>query len=186
MLLCGPPASGKTVCTQYLCNIGFATVSAGNIVRAIVARNGLPTVRDDLEEYGRRFINDEEEAERFAELILQGTGEERLIAIDGVRPRSVIRHIVERHPKAKIVYLNVQEEVLIARLLKRGGLTAGDAAKVLVTPLEVEAAGIKGLAHVVVENSGPLYRTLGAVHRIAERLVQGRLDERAVLEGKMF
>lgn len=166
VLLCGPPGSGKTTATWYLERIGFATVNVGGVVRHICARRSLPTSRGDLEEFGRRYIVDEIEAQELVSALVAKLGAARNVAVDGIRPRRIIRLFAKRYCQAKVVYLHARPSVLVDRL-KRRGMSELEAIGTLSAPLEQEAAMIKWMADLVFENEGPLYETLRAVHSIA-------------------
>ena len=153
VLLVGLPGSGKTTAANYLAKLGFRSVSAGDIVRALCEKDGIPTTREDLSVYGQRLLSRYGD-QHFADLLLdKSLGSERVV-FEGIRPVGVVVLLKQRIQKTLTILVEASEDKRLSRLLVARAEDEVSYRKVMQAPMEHEILVFKNLIDERLENNG--------------------------------
>jgi dephospho-CoA kinase len=147
------PGSGKTTAAKQLEKRGWFLVSAGDVVREICLKSGLPIDRATLQECGSNLLNEKGE-EYFATLLITKGRGHRKVVFEGIRPLGVVSAIREKSAKTLLVFVDASEETRRARLSSRDGLNLRQFSDLEHSSFERQVLDLRNLADVIVENNG--------------------------------
>jgi len=117
--IAGQIGSGKTSLAKELCKrLNWQLISFGSFVRSEANRRGLKIERAALQQLGENLISEFGPAE-FVRQVLCSNKPFSNIVIDGIRHVEIWQAIQSVAQKGILVYLDVPEEVRIARLHER-------------------------------------------------------------------
>jgi dephospho-CoA kinase len=153
VFMIGLPGSGKTTAATYLQDLGFFSVSAGDVIRSLCQNEGILLSRENLSAMGRRFLSEHGEA-HFAELLLQQAGDKDKVVFEGIRPPDVLLWLKRRIPMTLTIFLEAPERERLDRLLVARGEDESSYKKVMAFPMEQDILQIKSLVDVTIQNSG--------------------------------
>lgn len=153
IFLIGLPGSGKTTAATYLKNLGFFTISAGDVIRSLCRNEGLPLTRENLSAMGRRFLSQHGE-EYFAEILLRQASDKDKVVFEGIRPPKVLLWLKQRFPKTLTIFVETPEGERLDRLLISRGEDESSYRKVMEFPMEQDILQIKSHVDVTIENKG--------------------------------
>lgn len=191
--LTGGIASGKSVVSKILKNLGAWVIDADEVSREImvphtksweqmIASFGKEIVREDLtinrEKLADRVFNNPEELAKLNSLVhpvIMSRIEERLDIIKGIDPEAIVvidaallveTDMYKKYDKLIVVY--AKEQTQLKRLTARDGITRDEAQKRINAQLPLEEK-VK-LADFVIENEGSLRNTRAEVAKVFNTL----------------
>jgi dephospho-CoA kinase len=191
--LTGGIASGKSTVTAYLKSNGAVIIDADQIARQ-VARKGEPGHRRIVEVFGESIVlpNGEIDRRRLGDIIFEDPRQKKRLE-EIVHPlvlHETARRIAEietREPDAvvildvpllfesgmdkdltEIIVVYVPEQIQIRRLIDRDGYSRNEALARVRSQMPIEKK--KGLATIVIDNTGSLRKTRKQAHRVYETL----------------
>jgi dephospho-CoA kinase len=153
IFLIGLPGSGKTTAATYLKDLGFFTISAGDVIRSLCRNEGIPLTRENLSAMGRRLLSEHGE-DYFAEILLRQADDKDKVVFEGIRPPKVLLWLKERIPRTLTIFVEAPESERLERLLLARGEDESSYRKVMAYPMEQDILQIKSLVDVTVQNKG--------------------------------
>jgi dephospho-CoA kinase len=167
LVFAGRIGSGKTHVSKAVASaLGFRWNSFGSTLKNIAVERGLTINRENLQALGEKMVAGEPE-----ELCRRVLGDAepagpQPIVIDGLRHRH-IRDMLQQllaPQQLLVVYIDVPDAIRLERLRVRDGLSEADIQKFEKHSTEIQvAAEIRGMADLVIDNSGPLSETVAAI-----------------------
>lgn len=154
IILVGLPGSGKTEGATYLKDFGFVSVSAGDVVRDLCQKAGLPTTRESLSAYGRQLLATYG-FEYFGKMLLNRAIQYEKVIFEGIRPPEVVQWLKTQLAETFVIYIDAPEKVRLSRLVARGEDERSHKL-VMTSSMENDIVRYKPLADVVIENTGTL------------------------------
>jgi dephospho-CoA kinase len=154
VILIGLPGSGKTIGATYLKEFGFVSVSAGDVIRDLCRKEGLPLTRESLNSYGQQLL-DTHGFQYFGEMLLQRARNHELIIFEGIRPPEVVQWLKSQRPETIVIYIESPEDIRLRRLVARGEDKYSNRLAITAA-MERDIVKFKPLADVVIENVGSL------------------------------
>lgn len=152
IILIGLPGSGKTTATNYLRGeFNLESLSAGDVVRDLCQKRGLPTTRDNLNICGGVLLNQQGYG-HFGQLLLNKVTN-NVAVIEGVRPIEVVKWLKNEVESTFVVFVDVAEEVRMNRLLTRGE-DMSIFKKTILSSMETEIESFRPFADAVIANDG--------------------------------
>lgn len=143
--IAGLPGSGKTTFADALSlQIQTTVFSFGDFFRAITAGADLPT-------FGQEYVSKNtptkvvDEFLRFSSPTNGGS-----CIIEGVRHVAIWRELRHRAQSARLVFLDVERNTLIKRLMMRSGVGYQEACLRLNHPVEAEVLRLRDVADILV------------------------------------
>lgn len=168
VILVGPPRSGKTTATQFLRNLGYKVISAGEVVGRLDNGGSSAKDRRDLSRRGAQMLRDQG-PEWFAErLIAEAAGHSKVV-FDGIRPLKTIRHIARLQPKTKILFVKAREDLRRARYSDSPDAQAISYDEILHSDVERSAEGVQADSQIV-SNEGTVEEFYHSLKKALEAL----------------
>ena len=174
LLFAGRIGSGKTDVSKAVAEaLGSRWNSFGAALKKIAAARGLPITRDNLQSLGEQMVACEPDDLCNRVLADAGPAGQQLVIIDGLRHRhicDVLKALLAPQP-VRVVYVEVCDEVRRERLRNRDALTDAELERLEKHSTEIQVAtDIRGLADLIVDNSGPLEGTVAMIVRQVKAL----------------
>jgi dephospho-CoA kinase len=154
VILIGLPGSGKTIGAAYLKEFGFVSVSAGDVIRDLCRKEGLPLTRESLSSYGQQLLNTRG-FQYFGEMLLYRACNHEMVIFEGIRPPEVVQWLKSQLPETIVIYIESPEDVRLRRLVARGE-DEHSHKLVMTAAMERDIVKFKPLADAVIENTGSL------------------------------
>ena len=146
-------------------------VSFGGVLRRYSERNKLPAGRKNLQELGKRLI-DQLGFEDFFEWIVKEslTDWSRPLVLDGVRHVRIYGYIAKKFPNTILVYCDCDKETQIARLKTRDGICEADADQIISHTTESGIEELKAIANLVFQPHFALDGFLNKLNDLISRM----------------
>jgi cytidylate kinase len=154
----GKLGSGKTTVSKLLAErIGARWNSFGDTVKRIARERGIPAEREALQALGAELVSNSPEAfcQRVVSEAQPSSGHD--LVVDGLRHTAILKHLQRiLLPGTLIpVFVDVDEDIRLDRIKRRGGLSIEDLRRLESHSTEVEVmAALRGSAQLTVDNSG--------------------------------
>jgi dephospho-CoA kinase len=165
LIIVGLPGSGKSTAARYLADREDAqVVSAGDTVRELARRQGLPDTRVTLQELGAEFLERYGD-EAFGELLLKNVNLHKPVIIEGIRPPGVVAYIRRELQASILLFIDASESSCCLRLAYRG-VTQEQCQQLLRVPLEREVLSLRDQSDLVIKNDHDIddfYRSLDRI-----------------------
>ena len=129
-------------------------VSFGEYVRILARGLGEDLSRERLQALGNQLIL-ENNIDSFVTNVLSfylQSGEKREAVIEGVRHRSIWNAISNLTAKSALIYIDIEDEVRLKRVINRDGLTADDVELSFNNEMEINAKCLREDASLILKN----------------------------------
>lgn len=144
--IAGLPGAGKsTLARSVAAQIHGRLFSFGNFFRAIA-------IEPDVQTFGNEYISNNLAAhvvENFLRFYDDIPADGRWV-IEGIRHIAIWEALRERTDWARLVFLDVRQQVLLHRLMIRAKITMEEARRRLNHPVEAEVSQLRGTADIVL------------------------------------
>lgn len=155
IVLSGQTGAGKTSLAKDLVqrlNANFA--SFGSFVRSEAIRRGIERDRVSLQNLGQTLIDEYGPNEFVKEVLIHGQGNgSTTTVLDGVRSIEIWQSVQKLVAKSILIYLEVDENERIERLLKREKLDVSLLQPAMYHPMEMNIPELRVYAHLVLQNT---------------------------------
>ena len=168
----GKICSGKsTLANQIARQAGCPLVSFGGVLRHYSERNKLPVGRRNLQELGKRLI-DELGFEDFLEWIIKESSIDwsQPLVLDGVRHVKIYGYMTKKFSGTILVYCDCDEEAQIVRLRTRDGICEEDAKQIISHATEAGVEDLRAIAHMVFQPHSVLDEFIRELEDFASRM----------------
>lgn len=165
LVLCGPPASGKSYITEGLKEkLHWPRISFGGYVRSQAEALGLKGDRKSLQELGQSLID--RSPPEFIRNVLSfyGVTQDDNIIIDGLRHNEIYSEIRDLFSESQValIYVEVTDSTLRKRLLERGELDLFDQLNTEPTELQVKSS-LRSQSDLILDGEKPLIDSINKV-----------------------
>ena len=184
--LTGGIGTGKTVVAHMFADLGAKLIDFDELAREVVMP-GKPAWKEIVRAFGEEILFEDRSLDRkkLGGIVFQDASK-RVVLEEATHPRiyrlfaSRLKEIGSKDPHAivlsiipllfecrlepwfhKIILVFATREMQIQRLMARDGLHSDEAENILQAQMPIQEK--KSLAHMVIDNSGPLEKTRGAV-----------------------
>ncbi len=148
--IAGQIGSGKTSLAMELCKrLNWKTISFGSYIRSEANRRGIKLDRVALQQLGEDLIAELGPGE-FVRHVLYSDKIYPNIVLDGIRHVEIWQAIRAITQKSILVYLDVSEEVRIARLQQRDNLDIDSIKLAMFHPMEKNIPFLRRFADLVL------------------------------------
>ena len=142
--------SGKTSLARELCGrLNWNLISFGSFVRSEAQRRGIRIDRVALQQLGEDLIA-ELGPDDFVRQVLYSDNINSNIVIDGIRHVKIWQTIQVLAQRSLLVYLNVPEEIRIARLQQRDNLGIDSVKWAMLHPMERNIPLLRQFSNLVL------------------------------------
>lgn len=154
-MLSGQSGSGKTSLARELVqklNASFA--SFGSFVRLEAIRRGIELGRSSLQDLGQALIAEFGPDEFVKEVLIHKQGNSSTITVlDGVRSVEIWRSVQKLVSRSVLVYLDIEEDKCIDRLIKRDNLDVHSIRLMMHHPMEMNIPDLRAHADLILHNN---------------------------------
>ncbi len=155
MVIAGLPGSGKSTAANYFKKYNWASVSAGDVIRDMCRKEGLPTNRKQLQDYGA-YIYKEKGYDFFADILISNANRINKFIIDGVRNINVVEAIKIKIPSLNILYIESTPEIRKLRLSRSSDVDDFCFNDIESNHVELDSLKIKPIADYIILNNDDL------------------------------
>jgi dephospho-CoA kinase len=169
VFLIGLPGSGKTTAASYLTNLGFRTISAGDLIRRICQQEGRSPTRENLSLYGQNLLNLHGTG-HFVDLLLKEANESTKVVFEGIRPVEVLSSLKQRIQHTMTILVEASEDKRLERLMVARGEDEDSYRRVMQASMEHEIINAEYLIDERIENNGDIAKFYRDLRRVINSL----------------
>jgi dephospho-CoA kinase len=165
VFLIGLPGSGKTTAAIYLADLGFKTISAGDLVRTVCEEQGIAPTRENLSLCGQTLLRLHGH-EHFADLLFRKANKATKVVFEGIRPAKVLASLKQRIPHTLTILVEASEDMRLLRLMSTRGEDEASYRRVMRTSMEHEIVNFENVIDERIQNNGDIAQFHGDLRRV--------------------
>ncbi len=165
VFIVGERGSGKTTASKNLERLGWRIVSAGDVIREMCIKKGLPTDRETLQNYGEYYLKKYRYKALANKLYKEAQGNEMVI-YEGIRPIEVVQLLRRKYMDSIIIYLEANRTIREKRVREKYHNQKTSLNQLNNHPIEILVTRIQKIADYVIGNNGSITDFYRKIHEI--------------------